>query len=94
MRCTPGLLLGTIAALAYTVMTAMPTAVSWDEIDAVDNHWGGSGKQAWQAFSNPDETAFGKPLILLFPLCVTLSPDPFTTCSLSPASHPRTLFSK
>ena len=46
-----GLLLGTIGALAYTVMTAMPTAVDFAEIDAVDKHFGGATADMWKGFT-------------------------------------------
>lgn len=57
-----GLLIGTVAALVYTVMTAMPTSVSWDEFDVVDNHWSGPTEIAWKNFVDeyevckPDES--------------------------------------
>lgn len=47
-----GLLVGTVAALFYTVMTAMPTSVSWDEFDAVDRHWQSTTRAQWANFTS------------------------------------------
>ena len=47
-----GLLTGTVAALFYTVMTAMPTSVSWDEFDTVDRHWSSGSSADWANFTN------------------------------------------
>jgi len=46
-----GLLVGTVAALFYTVMTAMPTSVSWDEFDTVDRHWESTTQASWATFT-------------------------------------------
>ena len=32
---------GLVAALLYTILTAMPSSVTMDELDVMDNHWRG-----------------------------------------------------
>ena len=42
---------GTVAALLYTVMTALPGAVAWDEFDVVDNHFRSATEAQWVEFT-------------------------------------------
>lgn len=62
---------GTVAALLYTVMTALPGAVAWDEFDVVDNHFRSATEAQWVEFTGcaetkvaykfPNDTAFPTP---------------------------------
>jgi len=38
---------GVIAALLYTVVTALPGAITWDELDIVDYHFKSVSKEVW-----------------------------------------------
>lgn len=40
---------GLIAALLYTVVTALPGAITWDELDIVDYHYKSVTKEVWNA---------------------------------------------
>ena len=45
-----------MAALLYTVMTAMPGSVAWDEFDVVDNHFRSATEAQWLDFTGCTNT--------------------------------------
>jgi hypothetical protein len=45
-------LIGLVAALLFTILTAMPTGLTWDEFETVDRHWQGPSLDQFKNFKD------------------------------------------